>query len=210
MKFYSVALVLFILISCKKEVPEVGKKEDSIKIIQSENVVENTPKLNEAEQLKVLNDKIIQTLKSKNYSQFSEYIHPEKGVRFSMYAYLNPENKTFSKADFEKYINTNVKFTWGSKDGTGEPLILPIKDYLAKWVFKRDFTSSIYTFNKFQGHGNSLNNLREIYPKQNFTENYIPGTEKYSDMDWNSLRFVFEEHQGNYYLIAVVNDEWTI
>ncbi|MFP3597394.1 hypothetical protein [Chryseobacterium sp. SIMBA_029] len=55
-----------------------------------------------------------------------------------------------------------------------------------------------------------MNNLKEIYPKKDFTENYIKGTEKNGEMDWKTIRFVFDEFQGKYYLIAVINDQWTI
>ena len=197
------------LFSCKKEVSEVSGNNSSV-ITKSQKSTENSAKLSKEEQIKLLNDEILQVLKSRDYKKFAQYIHPEKGIRFSMYAYLNKENKSFSKSDFEKYIDTNVKFTWGTRDGTGEPLILSIKNYLETWVFKKDFTKSQYTYKVFQGSGNSLNNLEEIYPGKDFTENFIAGTEKYSEMDWNSLRFVFEEMNGKLYLIAVVNDEWTI
>ena len=147
----------------------------------------------------------------KDYVKFTNYIHPEKGVRFSMYAYVNPKkDKHFTKEDFKKYVATNIKFTWGEKDGTGDPLILSIKDYLIQWVFKKDFTKGEFHFNTFKGTGNSLNNLKEIYPNEDFTENYIGGSEEYGGMDWNCLRFVFEELFGTYYLVAAINDEWTI
>ena len=29
-------------------------------------------------------------------------------------------------------------------------------------------------------------------------------------MDWRTMRLVFEEYQGKYYLVAIVNDQWTI
>ncbi len=199
-------IVLLTCFSCKKEIPSGHKTS----VIKSEKSTDISKKITTEEQIKILNDEILQALKSRNYTQFLSYIHPEKGVRFSMYAYLNPENKIFRKKDFEKYISTNVKFTWGSRDGSGEPLILSIKDYLETWVFKKDYTQSQYTYKVFQGSGNSLNNLEETYPKHLFTENYIPGTEKYPEMDWNSLRFVFEELNGKHYLIAIINDQWTI
>jgi len=29
-------------------------------------------------------------------------------------------------------------------------------------------------------------------------------------MDWRSLKLVFKEKDGNWYLVGVVHDEWTI
>ncbi|MBV8325777.1 hypothetical protein [Chryseobacterium sp.] len=205
--------VLSLAVACKKEagkpVPNVidsvaqAKKTDSIGTVK-----------NKAEQevsLKKVNDEVLQALKTKNYKAFGEFIHPEKGVRFSMYAFVNPkEDKQFSKTDFEKYQPTKTLFTWGAHDGSGDQYKATINDYLGKWVFSKDFTTSQYSLNKFLGGGNSLNNLKEIYPKTNFTENYIKGSGKNGEMDWKTLRFVFEEFQGTYYLVAVINDQWTI
>jgi hypothetical protein len=190
-------------VSVQKNNTETAKK-DSIPKIQE------PVKLSKNELLKDLNNEILASLKSKDYDRFSEFIHPQKGIRFSMYAYVQPEkNKHFTREEFIKYIPMRTRFTWGEKDGTGDLLIISLKDYLEKWVFKRDFTKSEFYLNEFKGTGNSLNNLKKIYPNLNFTENFIPGSEKYGGMDWNALRFVFEEFQGEYYIVAVINDEWT-
>ncbi len=161
--------------------------------------------------LQAINNKVISVLKSGNYNELADFIHPEKGIRFSMYAYINPEkDKIFTRDDFEKYIDSNVRFTFGEKDGTGDPLVVSLKDYLKNWVWKRDFSVGNYSANEFQGTGNSLNNLQEKYTVAQFTENYIEGSEQYGGMDWNSLRLVFEKYNGKYFLVAIVNDEWTI
>ena len=185
--------------------PKEAQANDSLKSV-SEPI-----KPTKEEMLKNLNNEILTALKSKDYDRFSQFIHPEKGLRFSMYAYVQPEkNKHFSQKDFSRYISLPTKFTWGEKDGTGDLLVISLENYLQQWIFKRDFTQSQFYLNEFKGKGNSLNNLKKIYPEADFTENYIPGSEKYSGMDWNALRFVFEKFQDEYYLVAVINDEWTI
>ncbi len=206
------------LIYCSKEsktTSEISVKDSLITnskdTLQRTNQGLETKNTNKDETLKSLNDQILSTLKAKDYTRFSSYIHPEKGVQFSMYAYIQPnQDKRFSRQEFIKYAPTNIKFTWGEKDGSGDKLVLSIKDYFNNWVFNRDFTKGEYQLNTFKGSGNSLNNLQETYPGFNFTENFLPGSEQYSGMDWNSLRLVFEELHGTYYLVAVINDEWTI
>ena len=206
------------LIYCSKEsktTSEISVKDSLITnskdTLQRTNQGLETKNTNKDETLKSLNDQILSTLKAKDYTRFSSYIHPEKGVQFSMYAYIQPnQDKRFSRQEFIKYASTNIKFTWGEKDGSGDKLVLSIKDYFNNWVFNRDFTKGEYQLNTFKGSGNSLNNLQETYAGFNFTENFLPGSEQYSGMDWNSLRLVFEELHGTYYLVAVINDEWTI
>lgn len=218
MKKHLFILLLLAMTYCSKESTTQSEslKKDSILITKNDSLKETnnrleTETLNKEETLKNLNNEIVSVLKSKDYAKLANYIHPDKGVQFSMYAYVKPKkDKHFTKEDFNKYVATNIKFTWGEKDGTGDPLVLSIKDYLNQWVFKRDFAEGEFYFNTFKGTGNSLNNLKEIYPDEDFTENYIGGSEEYGGMDWNCLRFVFEELFGTYYLVAVINDEWTI
>ncbi|GAB0157571.1 hypothetical protein CHRYSEOSP005_28490 [Chryseobacterium sp. Alg-005] len=212
MKKIFVVLLAFTVLACKKapNKPVVDQK-DSITSTQKDAKDSTRAPINKAEVLKKTNDELLDALKNKDYKKFAEFIHPEKGIRFSMYAFVDPSgDKHFSKADFEKYYPAKTIFTWGSMDGSGDPYKATIKDYLQKWVFSKDFTDSSFSYNEFQKGGNSLNNLKEIYPGNDFTENYIKGTEKYGKMDWKTLRFVFEEFQGKYYLIAVVNDQWTV
>jgi hypothetical protein len=205
--------VLGLILACKKEankpVPNIidsmaqAKSDNTADMVKNNTIKESV--------LRHTNDEILQSLKNKDYKTFASWIHPEKGIRFSMYAFVDlKEDKHFSKADFEKYQPTKTLFTWGAEDGSGDPYKATINDYLGKWVFSRDFTASKYTLNTFTGGGNSMNNLKEIYPKADFTENYLKGTEKYGGMDWKTVRFVFEEYQDQYYLVAVVNDQWTI
>lgn len=214
MKKIFFSFIILTAIACKKN-PEkfVNDHADS-----SGHVTDSTTNANRTnapvskqETLKKLNEAIIQSLKDKNYKSFVAYIHPEKGVRFSMYAFVNPEqDKKFSKSDFEKYQPSKTIFTWGAMDGTGDLYKATINDYLGKWVYSKDFATGQVSLNEFQGSGNSLNNLKKIYPNADFSENFIKGSEANSGMDWKCLRLVFEEFQGKYYLVAVINDQWTI
>lgn len=147
------------------------------------------------------------------YEKITPFIHPNKGLRFSMYAYVRPESdKVFSREQFDTYLKqSRIKFTWGQTDGKGDLYITPLPDYLTSWVKAKDFDDIKATYNSFQGSGNSINNLQETYPNADFVEFYNPGfNPEYQGMDWRALRLVFEEYQGKYYLIALINDQWTV
>jgi len=214
MKKIFFSIIILSSVACKKN-PEkfVNDHADSSgKVTDStRNAIPNSAGVSKEESLKKLNEGIIQSLKEKNYSSFSEYIHPQKGVRFSMYAFVNPEqDKRFSKSDFEKYLPSKTIFTWGALDGSGDLYKATVNEYLEKWVYSTDFATGQVSLNEFQGTGNSLNNLKKIYPEADFTENFIKGSEANAGIDWKCLRLVFEEFQGRYYLVAVINDQWTI
>jgi hypothetical protein len=211
-KLFISVLMISLVVACKKNSEKpVVKPVDSTEQIKAESANSVHTEADKEVIVKQTNNEILLALKSRDYKKFASYIHPEKGVLFSMYAFINPkEDKHFTKDEFEKYYPGKTIFTWGTQDGSGDLYKETINNYLGKWVFSKDFTVSSFSINKFQGGGNSLNNLKEIYPKHDFTENYIKGTEKNGEMDWKSLRFVFEEFQGKYYLVAVINDQWTI
>lgn len=167
-----------------------------------------------ASQQQIVQDAIYikQALVYQNYAAIAPLIHPTRGVRFSMYAYVDPQtDKVFNRAQFEQYLKASrIKFTWGQKDGTGDIYITPLPNYLKVWVDGNKYKAIAPTLNTFQGYGNSLNNLTEIYPNANFVEFYYSGSEQYDGMDWRALRLVFEEYKGKRYLVAIVNDQWTI
>lgn len=155
-------------------------------------------------------DNIYNLLKSKQYTKLTEYIHPTKGVRFSMYAYVSDNDRLFSQTDFDKYImQPKIKFTWGEKDGTGESLIISLPDYLDTWVMQ-DTKFDTISINAFTQSGNSLNNLMVFYPNQPFVEYSFKGSDKWQYMDWRCLRLVFAPHEGKLYLVGVITDQWTI
>ena len=157
-----------------------------------------------------LNNEIVEVLKNKDYAKLSKYIHSEKGIHFSMYSFVSDNDKSFSKADFEKYIDSDEKFTFGHKDGSGAIYIVSLKDYLKDWTYKKDFSKAKINYNNFDGKGNSLNNIKEKYPNSVTLENYLAGTVEYSYMDWNSLILVFEKIDNQYYLVSVTNNQWTV
>ncbi len=128
-----------------------------------------------------------------------------------MYGYVQPKkDKVFTKEDFLKYIGTDIKFTWGAKDGTGDLLQLSLRNYMEKWVFVKDFTIAETFTDETKQRGNTVNNLKEVYPNSIFTENFLKGSQEYAEMDWSVLRLVFEEFEGKLFLVAIINDQWTI
>jgi hypothetical protein len=162
-----------------------------------------------------LTDNILATLKNKKYSAFANYIHPVLGIRFSPYAFVDTINNIkFSK---QKFINEAGKaeqdmIVWGSYDGTGDPIRMKLNNYMQRFVYDVDFIKPEQrSVNKFIGEGNSLNNLDSVYKTCDFTESHFSGIDKkYEGHDWRTLRLVFKERNGKYFLVGIIHDEWTI
>ena len=156
--------------------------------------------------------KILTALKAKDYTAFASFFHPVEGVRFSPYGFVDPTHKKVLAKDFLEAIERNWTLTWGHFDGSGNAIKMKVKPYLEQFIYNADYLNAEKkSFDSFIGQGNTINNLKETYPQLHFTEYYFKGSdEKYKGLDWTSLRFVFKKYDNDYYLIAVIHDQWTV
>lgn len=156
--------------------------------------------------------RIQQALANNDYASITNDIHPTRGIRFSMYTHVRPESdKIFSRAQFAQYLKeSRIRFTWGELDGTGDPLVLPLPEYLATWVNGKTFNDANISINEVNDNGNRINNIRNIYQNSDVVEFYHKGSDEYAGMDWRALRLVFDDYQGKRYLVAIINNQWTI
>jgi hypothetical protein len=59
--------------------------------------------------------------------------------------------------------------------------------------------------------GNSLENIKEVFPNARFVDFHIPGTDQESGgLDWSSIRLGFEHDEGELKLTVILHSEWTI
>jgi hypothetical protein len=89
---------------------------------------------------------------------------------------------------------------------------LNFNDYYKKFIYDKDFANpQIIGNNTAVSQGNSLSNIKEVYPEGYFVELHFKGfDQKYSGMDWESLKLVFQEENGEWYLVSIIHDQWTI
>lgn len=163
--------------------------------------------------LKSLTKKTFLLIKNHNYQALDSLIHPEKGIRFSPYASISEADKKFSKEEFALLFtkNKNQKYTWGAYDGSGDPIILTAPEYFKKFVYDAKFENpEKLELNKTIGKGNTVNNIHTFYKDEDFTESYFSGSKQKEGLDWKSIRLIFKQIDGQYYLIGIVHDQWTI
>lgn len=156
---------------------------------------------------------ILQILKEKKYKEITQYIHPELGIRFSPYGYVNVKDHLhFTREEFAKQLNENQTLVWGYSDGKGEPIRLDTEGYFSKYVYNANYIEAEkQSYNEIIESGNSLINMDEVYPDSDFVEYHFSGFEdRFFGMDWCSLRLVFKFHHRKPYLVAIIHDEWTI
>ncbi len=160
-----------------------------------------------------LTKQVLISFRNKDYNKFSDFIHPIFGIRFSPYSYVNTESDMkFTREKFVEELKTQNKFIWGTYDGGDESIFLTLTKYL-KSIADGDYLNAEKTsVNKvIGGEGSNNNNIEEIYPKCDFSESYYSGLDKelvYTD--WHSLRIVFKKYEKRYYVVGIVEDQWTI
>ncbi|MBU9713996.1 hypothetical protein [Evansella tamaricis] len=155
-------------------------------------------------------ENIVDLLENKDFETISTYIHPERGVRFSPYAYVNEdEHNQLTVDQIESFMNDSEVYQWGYQDGSGEPIELTPADYYSDYLFIRDFTEAEeINYNELTQRGNTLHNADEVYSDANLIEYFVPASE--DELDWASLILAFEEHEDDWVLVGVIIDRWTI
>ena len=156
---------------------------------------------------------VLTAIQARDYPKLAAHFHPEEGVRFSPYGYIDTVHHVhFTPQDFIKQSVEEGAISWGSYDGTGKDIQMSMGAYFDKFVYEVDFLNAEQlSVNEVLGKGNSLINIQEVYPGADFTESYFSGfEEKYGGMDWRSLRLVFKSEDGKPWLVGIVHDQWTI
>ncbi|UQZ35181.1 hypothetical protein C2I18_17620 [Paenibacillus sp. PK3_47] len=157
---------------------------------------------------------VLNALANSNMDTLSSWVHPDKGVRFSPYAYVDPQKDlVFTREEIQGLMKDNTKRVWREYAGSGDLIELTFAEYFKKFVYDADFAGQAeVALNKGLGQGTTVNNINEVYPVEthDFVEYHIAGIDPAVEgMDWRSLRLVFEKIGQDHALVGIVHDQWT-
>lgn len=158
-------------------------------------------------------EEVILAIKNQDSSKLAKFAHPNLGVRFSPYSYVDKNNDlVFTASQLQNIFSDSTKYKWGVYDGSGFPIELTFEEYYNQFIYDQDYINAEKIgYNEIIGRGNTLNNNFEIYPNAIILEFHFSGFDpKYSGMDWSSLRLVFEQNDSVWYLVGIIHDQWTI
>ncbi len=211
-------LIIFlslVLSACNPKTPAPAAIEDQAPAIESTSVQQSSTVTETAAlQMPVINDdiypantnlsleqistQVISLLKNNDFATLSQYVHPQKGLRFSPYPYISDTDRLLGRDAIYTILNDNSVYSWGVFDGSGEPINLTFPGYYARFIYSADFANAAQVaYNQAIGSGNSINNISDFYPGAEFVEYHFPGFDaKYEGMDWQSLRLVFMQENG--------------
>lgn len=158
-------------------------------------------------------NQLIHAINIKDAEAISEFIHPDKGVRFTPYTNVSLEHDVvFNKQDMKSFFEDEKLYQWGYYDGIGSEINLVPSEYYKKFIYSEDFINSEKIgYNQVLSSGNMIENQFEVYENAIVVEYYFSGfNPSYAGMDWRSLRLVFQEYEGSWKLVGVINNQWTI
>ena len=157
----------------------------------------------------------IMALHDRDLAALARLVHPILGLRFTPYALVTKGSDgdlVFRADELPGLMADSTVYHWGLYDGSGLPIDATFRAYYDQFVYDVDFVRpDVVGFGERVGQGNSIDNIATAYPGGVMVEYHFEGFDpQYGGMDWRSLRLVFEELNGIWYLVGIVHDEWTI
>lgn len=162
--------------------------------------------------MRELSDEIIEALDNKDMQTVTQYVHPEKGLLFSPYVYVEEDAVVFEKSEVASILDSEEIYDWGNYDGKGTSIKLTPSEYFDEFIETKPFlVPDDVIENDPQDRGNTINNIEETFPRGQMIEFYDEGSEEYAGIDWLSINLIYEEDGlGALKLVAIVGDMWTI
>ncbi|MCL1916970.1 MAG: hypothetical protein FWG14_01440 [Peptococcaceae bacterium] len=205
----TVLLTVFLFPGCQTP-SEDGANDNYVDETLNDSIItSNTPKTLNSEQQELLDqaNMILPFLKNKELGELAQCVHKDKGVTFSPYAHIE-ENAIKFTADKLRTLKPTDKFIWSTATPSGLPFNESISNYFEDCVYNRDYIQAPQiSIDKLTTHGGALSNIETVFPAAHFVEYYFPATEGVG-LDWAILRLVFENVDGQWMLVAIINDTW--
>jgi hypothetical protein len=190
---------------------QIVELENQITLLESQVVTEEPEQISTSLITSAL--EVMELIEAEDFTGLQNWAHPNDGVRFSPYSYVNTQTDlVFAPQSFPTLMTDPAVLTWGSFDGSGEPIEFNFADYYNRFIYDQDFLNpEIIGINSIVGFGNTLVNIGDVYPTGEFVEFHFTGFDpQYEGMDWRSLILVFEEVGTEWKLIGIIHNEWTI
>lgn len=157
---------------------------------------------------------VITALKNRDMTKLASLIHPEKGLRFSPFSYVDTRSdRVFSQEKIKYFFADFKKYIWGYSDIDSQSIKMNSKNYFDSFVYDCDYaTADEINYNVTIGRSLTASNIFEIYPHSiivEFGKDRHDATNKAED--WRSIRLVFEKSADDkWYLVGIAHDQWKI
>ncbi|MFN7161132.1 MAG: hypothetical protein ACK4NC_06040 [Candidatus Gracilibacteria bacterium] len=160
---------------------------------------------------------VISLLQKNDFSALASQVHPEKGLLLS--ADIHLDDKTFprqiiARKELAGFLKNTTPRIWGSNGYTELPLRMTGKEFWETWVYTRTITlNSPRAFDEVRitdvNKVAAAEMMQKRFPNSHFVEYSVlsSSTGEVKEKDW-SLRLVFSEYNGQWYLVGIVRDQF--
>jgi hypothetical protein len=204
--YLGIALVVVIVLTT------TPLRQQAMELEHQESTEENETEFDISD-LEERQEQTIEILRNGDIDKLYSVVHPENGLRFSPYPYIDKKrDRSFTSTELENISGDNKVYTWGVQDGSGDAIKMTFTEYYQNYIYNHDFAEAPeIDKNDTIGSGNMVNNLQSVYPESEYIEYHFPGfEEEFDGMDWQSLRLIYEQDpEENWYLVGIVHAEWT-
>ena len=157
---------------------------------------------------------VITTLKNRDMVNLASLVHPDKGIRFSPYAYVDTRSALiFTTEMIRHFFNDAKHYVWGYNDNNGTSIRMNAHEYYDNFIFDCDYsTADEVNYNATVGRSLTVSNIFEVYPRSIVVEyGKYQQSSTTESRDWKSIRLVFEKKEDdNWYLVGLLHDQWKI
>jgi hypothetical protein len=209
------ALVALLGLACEPKPAAASGSTDSTSVDSAARMATApapVPPVSDSAALMALAKEVLQAATDRSYAAFAGHFHPSLGVRFSPYAFIDTKaDKVFQAQAFQDLAaQAKKKIIWGRYDPRDEDIRSTVDGYFKEFVTDKPYlTEGTWAFNETIGSSTVHNNLTEIYPNAKFVEaHWVTKNEEMAPFEWGSVRLVFEQVGGKWYLVGVVHDAW--
>ena len=150
-------------------------------------------------------------LRDRDMETFAQFVHPEKGVRFVPFTYVEEENPAFAPNIVDNLFEDDNVYFWGVSAGSGEAINGTFAEFYETYLFDVDFLfADRVGYDTNLVIGNSIDNSRDFYDGASIIEYHFDGfNPEFTGMDFRTLRLVLEDYNGTPLVVAVVHNAWT-
>jgi hypothetical protein len=151
---------------------------------------------------------VMHALARRDMVTLASLVHPDKGLRFSNYGQVEPGDLVLRPRALENALHDPRKWVRTTYDGADEEIAMTFRAYYDRFVYDRDFASGrVSTGRAISASPDAgRRNFHEAYRAHRLVEFYVPPGAK----SWERLILAFEECRGEWVLVGIVHDEWTI
>src|SRR5699024_4267907 len=121
-----------------------------------------------------LSELLLAALHDQDLETVAAHVDPDKGLRITPYVYIEDHVHVFAKEELENLLEDDTVYTWGTYDGKGTPIELTGADYFEDFMDMEPFLDADdILVNDPQDRGNTINNIKEVYPDAESIEYYF-------------------------------------